>query len=76
MLKWLYSWFAPQLQIDFVVQDFQQASDRLKHVMEGVVVSKEVQHAAIDNANFELKELDIAGQRASKIKKKIDVILN
>ncbi len=76
ILKWLFSWFAPQVQIDLVVQDFQEASDRLKQVIEGVMISKEVQHTLIDNANIEIEDLNSAFKRANKIKNNIDKILN
>ncbi len=75
-LKWLFSWFAPQVQIDLVVQDFQEASDRLKQVIEGVMISKEVQHTLINNANIEIEDLNSAFKRANKIKNNIDKILN
>lgn len=76
ILKWLFSWFAPQVQIDLVVQDFQEASDRLKQVIEGVMISKEVQHTLINNANIEIEDLNSAFKRANKIKNNIDKILN
>lgn len=74
-MNWFFSWFAPSVQIDLIVDDFQQASDRLKHVIEGVMVGKEVQYALIDNAHVEIKELEVAEKRANKIKSNIDKII-